>query len=535
MANNKRKRKPRSNDKFDMRDRRNDRKDSDRYEQRDTQKGAPNDVSWYTKYPNLSVASAQFPFPYRPGMSVNLGNPSKVMESKIPGVMELQWYPSIGWSENATDPASIVCKELFARVRRAYGAGDLLADAPDFMMYLMALDGIFSYIASLRRVFRILNAWTPDNYIIPDVLLNALGCSDTTIQNLRSNRNTLWQVINELTLMSRKFTCPAVMDIMNRHFWMNDNVYTDAMSINSQLYVFHQMGYYQYAAVAMPSGDEAAGLTIAATPLSYENASVTVEQLYTFGRNLIDALVAWDDAYTINGYLSRAFDGAPNFIVDETPIDQPFNPAYEPEVLMQIENSRTLWAGTLNMDSLTVSQDVLTNSVISKPTLKLYTETSDNSVTNVGKCGLWYLNAYLSQRSDNPTVADNIVASRLQSNVAAISGDTVNARIIAATEIPMSWTLWYGPKTRNGMPQVLAFPAITDATLNYNWLMNNQSIEAFDWHPFGMVFKFLSIGGKFDTVYLVGDTHNFTTMSNTDLANMHKICVYSEFNAFSVG
>lgn len=32
-----------------------------------------NDLSWYSKYPQLLVAGASFPYPYRPGMDVKLG------------------------------------------------------------------------------------------------------------------------------------------------------------------------------------------------------------------------------------------------------------------------------------------------------------------------------------------------------------------------------------------------------------------------------------------------------------------------------
>lgn len=496
-----------------------------------------NDVSWYTHYPNLSIATAQFPYPYRPGMDIDLGSPSQTLNLRIPGIMEMRWYPSLGWSETATDPASIVCKELFAKVRKAYGAGDLLCDAPDFLVYLMALDGIFSYLASLRRIYRTLTAWTPDNYILPDTVLRAMGLSLEDIQSMRVNRNQLWQVINELTLMSRKFTCPAIMDIMNRHFWMNDNVYTDAQTINSQMYVFHQMGFYKYAPQNMPSGDPASGLTIANNP--FQNgagtaAQTTVSGLYDFGRGLIEALVAWDDAYTINGYLSRAFEGTPNFIVDETPMDQTFTPVYSEEVLSQIENSRPLWAGTLNVNSLDVSQDVLTNSIICKPTLKLFTAAAD-APSGVGTYGLTYVTPIISQRSDNPSVADNIIASRLHTSVEAIPNDTVNARVIAATEIPTYWMVWTSGMTPSGMLPIMGMPQTVDSNFNPNWIYHTMAMEAFDWHPLSVLYVFASKTVKtYEYAYMVGDLHNLTSITVADLKNLHKVCVYSEFNAFSV-
>lgn len=500
----------------------------------DDRRDVRNDVSWYTHYPNLSIASAQFPYPYRPGMQLDLGLPSANTPYTIPGTMELRWYPTIGWSETATDPASIVCKELYQVVRKAYGAGDLLCDAPDFMVYLMALDSIFSYIASLRRVFRVLTAWTPDNYHLPDQVLQAMGVSPDVIQRLRKDRMKLWQIINELTLMSRKFTCPAVMDIMNRHFWMNDNVYTDAASVNSQMYVFHQVGFFKYKEQNMPSGDPASGLEMVKNQLfrgdnsifwdGTKNVDITVDTLFEFGRDLIDALVAWDDAYTINGYLARAFEGHSNFIVDEMPIDQPFNPVYEPEVLMQIENSRACWAGSISLSDLAVSQNVLTNSIIHKPRVKKWTTAADNAF-KVGKYNLHYLRPYLTQRSDAPTVADNLVASRLQVAFEPFVGDDTYARIVAATEIVETWYMWMSGLSFVDVPSVQAVEYGTGTTTQANDYHLLQK-EGFDWHPLTIVGIFAATTGKLFTSIVAGDVHNITTMSVTDLKNMHKMCVY---------
>lgn len=505
---------------------------------------ARNDISWYTRYPNLSIASAQFPFPYRPGMKVPLGGnlgDGRIFDLpyRIPGVLTLEWFPSVGWSEGPTDPASIVCKELYAKVRKSYGAGELLADAPDFMIYLMALDSIFSYIASLRRVYRILTAWSPNNYVMPDTLLGALGVNESSAIELRTHRTELWQVINELTLMSRKFTCPAVMDIMNRHFWMNDNVYTDENSINSQMYVFRQRGFYQFAMLPMPNGDNAGGLKMVAAPFG-NFAELTVNSLFTFGRTLIDALVSSDDAYTINGYLARAFDGTPNFVVDETPLDQPFNPVYEPEVLMQIENSRAVWAGDVVMSNLNVTQDVLTNSIIHNPYVVGYTSAADNPGTQVGKFGLNELNAYLSIRSDTPSVADNLIASRLHTGAKKWKtvSDVQWYRIVSGTEILVDFSFRYGtqPTDAYAIPSVMGAYDGSLTAANVSTLVGMFALEAFDWHPFTLLAVFSgTTGATLKSVAMCGDTHNITAFTQDDLANMHKMCVYSEFSAFSVG
>lgn len=46
-----------------------------------------NDISWYSRYPNLLVAAGSFPFPYRPGMTIQTNSASATTQrtSTMPG------------------------------------------------------------------------------------------------------------------------------------------------------------------------------------------------------------------------------------------------------------------------------------------------------------------------------------------------------------------------------------------------------------------------------------------------------------------
>lgn len=547
----------------------NNMRERDRDERREPK--ADNDVSWYTRYPELSVAAASFPYPYRPGMTLPLGSISGVqyngqtftgnMSSKIPGVLAMEWLPSLGYSQTATDPASVMAKEVYGKVRKAF-SGALNADAPDFVMYLLSLDGIFSYIGALKRIYRVLTAWSPDNYVLPDTLLSAMGIVESEVQSLRSDKTRLWQCINTLVLQSRKFTCPAVMDYFNRHYWMNDNVYTDAASINSQFYVFVMNGVYKFGELAMPNGDMAGGLVMTPTPWNWDMRKnnttqyVTVDTLYNFGLELINALVAWDEAYEINGYLSRAFEGSPNFIVDELPIDQPFNPVYSEEVLVQIENSRTapaaekfLMQNAANYAGFNITQDVLTNAVLCDPH---FTAVYDSYYEVSGQG--YSIPPVLSARMDQPTVANNIIASRLQTVVRSVDGAAGNVvHLQCASECALCWKMYrkQASFTEPAQPvaqQPVALTTITTAsgttTRKDNGVAANTSyfndLAAFDWHPF-VYFVRATVNVNNGTaapavinVQIVGDHHNVTTITLNDLVNLHTICLYSELNSFSV-
>lgn len=554
----------------DMRDKRN------RDDDVDWGKAGANDISWYAHNPNLLVAAAQFPFPNRPGMEMDLGTATVIpknldgkvtlaVERKymIPGIMVLDWAPSLGRSQKATDPASVLGREMYGKVRRAY-SGSLDVDGPDLVMYVMAMDSIYSYIAYLRRIYRLLVAWTPNNYIMPDVVIKSMGFNDYDVRTLREQRTKLWQYINELVLQSGKFTVPAQFDIINRHYWMSDNIYTDSDSMNSQLYMFNLRWLYKFAEQTVPNSEaKASGLEMVQLPQftnSDDNLAVSADTLYQFGLDLINALIEWDDAYTINGYLMRAFEGVPTFSVDQQPLDQPVTPLYVEEVLIQIENSMTVLSN-YNLEfsnfDLNVSQDPVTNAVLCNNSVTLPSVTS-GIVWNAGLANQTTLVPFISQRSDQPSVEMNVVATRLK---AALDGYTLNqdkAYIMCATEIPLMWrvippmgdmpqirTAWQGGTWNGGfagnptvLQQCLALPTATGTF--FNAFMNILAVEAFDWHPLIFVTDATLKGTGADTTVessrtaIVGDVHNVTTISMEALMNLHRVCLFSEFNSFGI-
>lgn len=534
--------------KRNMRRERDDRRterDSTRCEDRKEKMDARNDISWYSRYPELLVAGGSFPFPYRPGMDVKLGtlaDGKTSREFKIPGVLALSWVPSLGISNDATSPASVAAKEIYAKVRSKY-SGALEADAPDFMVYLMALDSVFAYIAWLKRLYRTLNAWTPNNYILPDVVLAAYGLYEADVQQLRSEKTLLWQVINELVLQSRKFTCPALMDVFNRHYWMSDNVYTDANSINAQFYVYNLAGVYKYAALPLANdpNNTGAGLQMISMPAGTSSQPLNAAALLAFGRDLIEALVSWDDAYTINGYLMRAFEGAPSFVVAEIAQDEVLTPVYEEEVLVQIENSLTVPLGySINpgaqAQKLNVTQNVLTNALVSNPTLQFVASIDELNGQPYSQEG-YRVPPLLSIRSDAPTVADSVIASRLQALVvdATLTNTNYVVKVDCGTELPLSWKLYTVPyvRTDSNSGPISVYQTIVTTDTGYQLPIEVAAFMAqFDWHPFIWITS--TKGYRGSHFFPVGDTHNITSITKEALQNLHRICLFSEFNSFSI-
>lgn len=511
-----------------------------------------NDISWYSRNPNLLAAAGSFPYPYRPGMQTPLTSitgQTGSAQGVIPGILTINWVPSFGKSSAATDPASIAGKEFYGRVRSAF-SGSLDADAPDYIMYVGALDSLFAYIGYLKRLYRTLTTYTPENYNLPDAVLRAMYIRSPVDQNkLRSDKVKLWQGINELILKSRKFKCPAVMDLFNRHYWMSDHLYADAATPNSQFYLFNLMGVWKYT--PLPEGtstNNAAGLQMTLLP-QFGTGGITVDDFVAFGNGLIEALDAWDDSYTISGYLGRAFEGTPSFTVAELLQDELLTAEFVPEVLSQIENSRCITPPGLGgrelitpISTLQVRQSVLENAVLSNPKIELTLSDLEISNYNAFVNNVGVISPMISIRSDAPSVADTVIASRLQ----AVAQYNLNATtkkltidIIAGTEIPvfMFYTV-VGQITGNiydlGNYQTVSNKSMNVTTVNSSAFMIGMG--QFDWHPFCYVLLlFVNDSNKsFYNLAVNGDIHNPSFPSVGDMANLHKICLYSELNSFQI-
>lgn len=513
-----------------------------------------NDIAWYSKNPNLLSAAANFAYPNRPGMDLDMGsytlsatNTAKLTYN-IPGVMVLDWIPSIGETRTSSDAASVTAKEIYARVRASFSGG-LDADPADFVIYAVCLDGIFSYIAYMKRIYRIMNAWTPENRHTPDTLLAAMGISKSQISWLRENRVLFWQQINELVLQSRKFVCPAIMDLFNRHYWMSEHVYTDAPSIASQFYMFNPLGFYGYSALAMPDGNPGPGAHLYENPI---RARGEVTGMYNFGLGLIRNLNEWDDSYTISGYLQRAFQGTPNFIVAELAAHEQFTPVYEPEVLLQIHNSRCIPAGSTafddnsTLDNFDITQNASTNTLLHTPT---YVCAVEKDFFSEAKSDIYKVNPVLDMPTDTPSAADNVIATRLQARVELLetleSGLKLKFKIKAATEIPVQWR-YVGQQTTElassrWAPTFMVAAAFSNGSVSLlskalTNLSDMSNTRSFAYAPLQYL---LTLSGTTTepTVWdfkIIGDMHNITTISESDLLNLHRVCIMSELNAFGI-
>lgn len=492
--------------------------------------GSKNDISWYTTYPELTLAAGSIPYTLKPGMSFNPVR-SGIYSVPIPGVLALNWCPSIGYSSSATDPASVVARSLYSKIREKY-SGSLSIDAPDLAIHLVCLDSIYSYIAWLKRLYRIITAYTPNNLSMPDALLSALGFSEAVVQNLKANRVQLWENINELISMTKRFKCPAKFPYITRHYWMNDRVFMDSESEMSQVYVFNQKYFYRFAMLNTPDDVPAGGAELVGFTLGN-----TVEALFNYGKDLIDRLSSWEECYDINGYLMRAYEDVPSFEIDLLPQGEPQIFSYEPEVLSQIENLRTTGYTSTTYGTVDptiradITQNPKTNAVLCDPMAIKSEEGLDWApVTSNG------IKTVLNIHSDHPTVADTVIASRLSAIMEAGSTSNHVAHIHAGSEFIVYMYMVSGKdfsSMRRYYCHNVNLSMQSDGDYAPAVIMTMAQLQSFNWHPQSWLYKRNTSDATQNRIDPFFDLRTVTVFEDTQLKELHRVCLISEWNAYS--
>lgn len=509
-----------------------------------------NEFTWYNANPQLTEAVARIPFPYRPGMKLpewqTMEGVTKYTNFPqiMPGLMVINWVPTVGESTDTTSPISLAARDMFSKVRSAF-SGSIAADAPDFIIQIMAIDSIYTYLSWLKRVYKTVDTFSPNNHLTPTVLLKGMGFTDKQIIELRRRKVELWGMINQLIAMTDKLLVPDIFPVITRHMWMSERTYCDAATSNSQLYMFNPSAYYKFTV-----DTDGAGMLEGTRPKFTDTGFIT-NQLYAFGVELIDALTAWDDCYIINGYIARAYEGSKMVTVGPLSADEKLDLAYNTVVLSQIENCTFPCIPTFPKE-LTIKQKVSTNAILTN--VKLGPETGDPSIQNTKFPKTERVR--LSIRNDAPSIEEVVEASRLscmyeyakESDVLTVTPVGYATEVICSIKIAKAYIGEDGTILLSGVVNLADFmmtaqtnaseqDVITQGSLE-GLLLSLSVISSFDWHPHFIVnLNRANAQGALDksSAYLYGDLANTGFVDANQMQEINRVCLYSEFNSFANG
>lgn len=298
-----------------------------------------NDPSWYAQSPALLRDSASFPFSWPVGAPTNfdlvpfgtVSKTSQVAES-IPGIMAINFSPTIGVSKDQTSPINIAARQIYSFVRHA-NSGHANYDSPDLMMYLIAMDSAYMWLSYMTRVYGTAMVYSTNNRYLPKALLKVMNAN---FDDVHSNLAQLRFYINEFAYKIASLCVPAGMSYFTRHAWMCSNVYLDSNSSKGQMYVFVPASYY----VFREQVNGPAYLTARSTQVSgREIENLTVNDMVEIGKEILEPILSSEDMNIMSGDILKAFGG--DNLMKVSPIDEAYTvePIYVEEVLTQIENA----------------------------------------------------------------------------------------------------------------------------------------------------------------------------------------------------
>lgn len=454
-----------------------------------------NDWRFYAVSEQEAKAVASFPFNVLAGRPIDLqwkssADATNVGMSEAGGaVMMLDYMPSIGRAGEANDAANIAARRFYTYIRHA-NSGAKVYEAPDLMMYFLAMIDIIVGYFHAKRDFGIIQTYSRSNRNMPNALMTALGLSSTDVIGLANYNFRLNVIANRIN----SFCLPKDILALQRFAYIASNVFIDASTIRGQFYIFHKKGYYVFQPVAEATGSSLKYMD----DMTPANLSLQITHLET----QLNALFGDDDINTMSGDVLKAFKENV-YNIAGVPSDYMIEPVYDEDILNQIQNA-SLCGVTVSEASLSVTQ---ANNVI-----KFQPQATD--LPNLVSNGAYIFNSH----KDDPQYTDNIEWSRLYtikdgSMVKCGLECLIQVKLVASTGA--TYTITRTTMSPSG-----------DTDWNSLLLMSQ-----FDWHPFMYLF---STSGAAPNVNLVtkpifGDLRYYAILDKATISRTHDSAVLAAY------
>lgn len=318
-----------------------------KYEEDSKRKPDANDVSWYSKNPELMRSAAQIPFASVLGAPIVWPNSTTVWnEQTVTGVMGINWAPSVGTPGIGKNlyPYALnqAGKNIYSFLVHA-NSRDYKYEYQDLTILILAGMQPFLLLASMRRAYGVMKYYQERNWYMPSGLVRAMGFD---AEDLRKNLGRMWFQLNDMVLQTRQIWIPNVMPILERWFWLNSLVYTDSETSNfAQCYVFNQHNYFMYDETTVNTGGALVPLKIQRGGSGDKTEFLPGSHVYAWDDWVrafdacMSALLNSEDRGIIFGDILNAYGPSSIYSLGEIPADYVVAPTYNSEVLTQIENS----------------------------------------------------------------------------------------------------------------------------------------------------------------------------------------------------
>lgn len=484
----------------------------------DVRQSGTNDPSWYAQTPELMRLAASIPFSNAAGVSFSLDMQAKGAGTysdtriTIPGLICQEVIPCPHVEQYANDPINVAANAMLSFVVHA-NSRNLSYNAPDLMIYNIAMGNIYAYINFMMRVYGSSQLFSTFNRNLPRTICIAQGVDyDDLMAHLADFRYGVNLLINK----AASFSAPADMPYFRRLAFMFSGIYSEGESIKDQLYMYVPAGFMQY--------DEVASTTGGSLKFSVWNPQVkhTVKEMLDYGNALLNAIITSEDMNVISGDILKAYTAEGLLKLATMPEAYTILPTTDLAVLEQMQNAT--WIGTpyasMNI-SITQKQ-----SAKQGPVLTGGVELTVGAEMLQAATNSFILNTILT----DPKPEDIMERTRMMCGVQDTEG---SASTFYATELVRSVQIWTNV---DGSPEVtrLAYCEIIGSSPTQpgviEFINNHCLMETFKFHP--RVNYFQQTGtGTYKFLNFAMDTDNYTVFNYDVLERMNSAAIMSLFNS----
>lgn len=499
---------------------------------------ATNNPAWYGADAALLRDSASLPFSYAVGMPINLHNPAlEALPSgqyfTIPGFMALYLDPSVGFANDAADPINTAAFRTYTFVRHL-NSGHVNYDAPDLMLYILAMSQVYSYINFLQRAYGLVYTYAQKNRYLPNALLEAMGIN---ADDIRSNLASFRYGINILINKAASLCVPASMSILSRHSSVYQNIYIEGDSLKDQMYFYTPDSFWKFTL----NGDQSGMLE--SDKFYVPTALKGVDALISYGSDMLSRLIQSEDMNIMSGDIRKAYGD--NIIkLQPLEVDFPIIPINDFAVLQQIKNTVVIGR---ELNGLDVTQDSTHGYLLHAPEVEVDATGGTWYTKGCGYMLQTFLeDKILSVKSADPTPEEVMETSR---NIPSFSNykrtaDIFVIQVHPCADIVADCKLYY--YHMNGdVPTLTGLPVSYSMTLNADDNSSQAStfrtmalLGHFKYHPMMHITPLRegSTSGSFNfaDANICYDVDNYTIVNSTTIERMNEAALLSMLNVPAV-
>lgn len=500
-----------------------------------------NDPAYYALNPQLLIDAASHAFSDASGTRIPW-SPVEEHENilvpdiqSIPGVMSFRIAPTVGISTDQSSAVNVAARNIYSYVRHA-NSGHSNYDAPDLMMYLLAMDNLYSFYSYMVRAYGVLNIYTQKNRYYPEALVRAMGIDfDDAIKNIANFR----LFINTFAVKLGSLCVPAGMSYFLRHMQMYSGVYVDDVSQKAASYLLTPAGFLMYNEYT--GAGKLDFVTLDGDSLEAIPPKCTIKQIMELGTKLINAVMLSEDMNIMSGDILKAYSANGIFKVSTIAENYMVLPSLDQNMLMQIQNLTMLTCEFAKgnsgyIEDLSVSQDPTTGMIKYKPEWEFSNPQHKTTLMGI---------KLITMPTDSIDPGMIMDATRL-SNI-TVPGSTAEFFTVntCGSELCLDAFMWY-----YGVPlgtptgwELQHLHLVEELNISITRAMTSDGgygnlidaldaigrISTFDWHPnFKVMTNFENEFYRLP-IYMQ-DINNYSAFTANDLKKMNDVALLSEFN-----